>query len=56
MATESVTDQTKTCGDERIYEQMQCQLMAELRKRWPEDYGTRPKLTLIQGGRASCAN
>ena len=37
-------------------EQMQCQLMALLREKWTEEFGTKPKLTLIQGGRASCAN
>jgi hypothetical protein len=48
MANESVAqiEQRK----QRIDEVMVCRLMALARKRWPDEYGTRPKLTLLQGG------
>lgn len=56
MANEMVTreDPRATIDEGRlVYEQMVARLMFLARQRWPEEYGTRPELTLIQGGRAS---
>jgi hypothetical protein len=38
---------------QHIDEMMVCRLMALARKRWPDEYGTRPELTLLQGGKGT---
>lgn len=56
MATKSVDEQSPAPVKEanpRIDEVMVCRLLAILEKKFGPVEGARPKLTLIQGGRAS---
>lgn len=34
-----------------VNEMMVCQIRATLRELWPDEFDTKPKLTLIQGGK-----